>query len=146
MAISAKWYGTGLLNAFNGGTANWTSGTWKVALCTSSYTPDQDAHDFFNDITNEITGPGYSAGGATLTTQTATYDATSNTVRLKADNTIWASATLTWRYAIVYKSTGTASTSPVWGYVDFGGDESVVSGTAELDWDTTDGILRIVAG
>ena len=38
----------------------------KVALCNSSYTPDRDAHDFFDDLTNEVTGTGYTAGGLLL--------------------------------------------------------------------------------
>jgi hypothetical protein len=52
----------------------WTTATLKVALTTSTYTPNQDTHHFFSDITNEITGTGYTAGGATLTSPTTTYD------------------------------------------------------------------------
>ena len=37
--------------------------TIKIALCTSSYTPNIDTHDFFDDITNELsTASGYTAG------------------------------------------------------------------------------------
>ena len=44
-----------------------TSDTFKVMLTTSSYTEDKDAHDFRNDVTNEVTGTGYTAGGNTAT-------------------------------------------------------------------------------
>src|SRR3712207_1302567 len=46
--------------------------TIKVALVTSSYTPDQDAHDNFDDVTNEVSGTGYTARGVTLGSVTVT--------------------------------------------------------------------------
>ena len=46
------------------GAIDWLNDTIKVMLVTSAYTPDQDAHDFKDDITNEISGTGYTAGGA----------------------------------------------------------------------------------
>jgi len=105
--------------------------------------PDQDAHDYFNDITNELTTTGgYTAGGVTLTLTTASYDAATNEVRLDATDAQWTSASFTARYAIVYKSTGTAATSPLICYVDFGGDETVSSGTFTIVWDST-GVAKI---
>ena len=142
MAVSATWYGNGLLLALSGSTINWTSDTIKCALATSTYTPDQDAHDFFNDITNEITGTGYTAGGVTLTTPTAAVVSASDYVKFDADDASWTSASFTARYAIVYKSTGVSTTSPLLGYVDFGADETVASGTFTITWDAT-GVLKI---
>ncbi|NCV21338.1 MAG: hypothetical protein EBV45_05235 [Chloroflexi bacterium] len=124
---------------------DWVTDTIKVALCTSSYTPNQDTHNYYSDITNEITGTGYTAGGATLGTKSTNYDATSNTLSLRAAASTWSSATFTCRYAVVYKDTGTSSTSPLLGYVDFGGNESVTSGTFTITWDATDGVLKITA-
>lgn len=37
--------------------------TIKAMLCAAGYTPDLDAHDYKNDVTNEVTGTGYTAGG-----------------------------------------------------------------------------------
>jgi hypothetical protein len=146
MAVTAKWYGLPLKNQIAGSTLfDWDTDTIKCALTTSSYVVDQDAHDFFNDITNELpTAGGYTAGGTTLTCSAPAYDGASNTVRLDATDAQWTSATFTCRFAIVYKSTGTAATSPLLGYVDFGGDETVSSGTFTVQWDNTDGVLRIV--
>jgi hypothetical protein len=45
--------------------------TFKILLVTSSYTPNQATHDFRDDVTNEVTGTGYTAGGATLASVTA---------------------------------------------------------------------------
>jgi hypothetical protein len=125
---------------------DWDADTIKCGLATSSYTPDQDAHDFYNDITNEVAnGNGYTTGGVALTTSAPAYDSASNTLRLDASDAQWTSASFTARYAFVYKDTGSAATSPLLGYVDFGGDETVSSGTFTIAWDATDGVLRIVA-
>lgn len=116
--------------------------TIKVALVTSSYTPDQDSHDFFDDVTNEVSGTGYSAGGATLGTVTVTQDNTNNRGVFDAADTSWASSTITARGAVIYKSTGTAATSPLIAYIDFGQDYSSTAATFQITWNAS-GILYI---
>lgn len=148
MPATAKWYGKALSGQFGTTAANrvdWTGDTIKVALCTSTYTPNQDTHDFFDDITNEVSGTGYTAGGATVSGKSVNYDSATNVTSLRASSTQWTGATFTCRYAVIYKSTGTASTSPLIGYVDFGGDQSVSSGSFSVVWDTIDGVLKITA-
>jgi hypothetical protein len=138
MAVTATLYGLTAQKEIDGsGAINWTSDTIKVALCTSSYVPNQDTHDFFNDVTNEVTGTGYTAGGASLASKTSTYDTASDQVRLDAADTSWTTSTITARFAVVYKSTGTASTSPLIGWVDFGADVSTTAGTFQITWDPT---------
>lgn len=141
MAVTAVVYGPALA-ALASGSINWGSDTIKVALATSSYTPDQDAHVFFNDITNEVTGTGYTAGGATLGSKTSNYTSGTNTQVLDAADTSWTTSTITARYAIIYKSTGTSSTSPLIGYVNFGADVSSSGGTFQITWDAA-GIFTI---
>lgn len=116
--------------------------TIKVALVTSSYTPDQDAHDFFDDVTNEVVGTGYTAGGASLANKAVTADNTDNEGVFDADDTTWASSTITARAAVLYKSTGTASTSPLICYIDFGSDKSSSAGNFTIAWDA-EGILNL---
>lgn len=120
-----------------GPTIVWTTATSKCSLHSSSYTPAQDTHDFFNDATNELgTGSGYTAGGQTLSTPTAGYDSASDQVRLDAVDTAWTNSTLTARIALVYTDTaGASSTDPTWGWVDFGADVSTVNGTFQISWD-----------
>jgi hypothetical protein len=145
MAVSALWYGPAIEGQYGTTAArrvDWVTDTIKVALATSSYTPNQDAHDFFNDITNEVSGTGYTAGGATLGTKSVVLTGGTNTVALIAATSVWTTATFTARYAIVYKDTGTASTSPVLGYVDFGGDQTVNAATFSIVWDATAGVLK----
>lgn len=134
MAVTANLYGSVVAKAFNG-EIDYDTHTIKVALCTSTYTPDQDAHDYFNDITNEVSGTGYTAGGETLASKTVNYTSGTNTTAFDAADTAWAASTITARYAIVYRDTGTASTSPLIGYVDFGADVSSTSGTFSIVWD-----------
>lgn len=148
MAVTAKWYGEGLLGQYSATAArrvDWDTDTIKVSLHTSTYTPDQDAHNFYDDLTNEVpNGSGYTTGGTAITTSTPTYDTGTNEVRLDATDAQWTSASFTARYAVIYKDTGVAGTSPLLGYVDFGGDETVSSGTFTITWDST-GVLKITA-
>ena len=116
--------------------------TIKVALVTSSYTPDQDSHDFFDDVTNEVVGTGYTAGGATLGSKTSTQDNTNNRGVADAADTTWSASTLTARGAVIYKSTGVASTSPLMAYIDFGQNYVTSGGTFQINWNA-DGILYI---
>lgn len=131
-------YGNFLLKGFDSSTKiDLTSDTIKVALVDSGYTPDFDAHDFFNDITNEESGTGYTAGGATLANKTWAVVGASNVVKFDADDISWASSSITTRYAIIYKSTGTASTSPLIAVVDFTTDRISDGGTFLISWNAS---------
>lgn len=145
--MPAYWYGKGLQGQWGTTAANrvdWVTDTIKVMLSTSAYTPNQDTHQFKSDVTNEITGTGYTAGGVTLGTKSVTYDTATNEARLIAANAQWTTATFTARYAVVYKDTGTGSTSPVICYIDFGSDQSVSAGTFTIAWDAT-GVAKVTA-
>jgi hypothetical protein len=142
MAVSAFWYGNALLKALNK-EINWSNDTIKVALVTSAYTPNQDTHAYFSDITNEASGTGYTAGGATLASKTATYNASTNVITLDAADVTWTTATITARYAVIYDaSPGTAATNPLLAYVDFGADQTATNGNFAITWDAN-GILKI---
>ncbi len=134
MAVTAKWYGK-LLNTLWTGGVNFTSDTIKGALVTSSYTFDQDTHDYFDDITNEVSGTGYTAGGATLASKTLTYTAGTNTIAIDAADLAWTTSTITARGLVIYKSTGTGSTSPLIGFIDFGADVISTAGTFTVTFD-----------
>lgn len=116
--------------------------TIKVALVTSSYIPDQDTHTYFSSVTNEVSGTGYTAGGVTLANKTVTQDNTDNEGVFDADDVSWTTATITARAAVVYKSTGTASTSALICYIDFGADKVSTAGTFTIAWNA-EGILNL---
>lgn len=115
--------------------------TLKVALVTSTYTPAV-THNFFSDITNEVTGTGYTAGGAALASVTVTQDDVNNRGVLDAADVTWASSTITARGAVLYKDTGTASTSPLIAYFDFTTDKSSSASDFTIQWHA-DGIYYI---
>lgn len=118
--------------------------TIKVALTTSSYTPNQDTEDYFNDITNEVTGTAYSAGGATLGSKTVTYTGGSNTFVFDAADTQWATSTITARNAIIYDaSPGSDSTRPLIGYQASSVDIVTSAGNLDIIWSAS-GIVSIV--
>ena len=147
---TAKWYGQALTGQYSATAArrvNWTGDTINVSLHTSTYAPNQDTHVFFSDVTNEITGTGYTAGGQALAGKSVSYDATTNETRLLATTASqWTNASFTARYAVIYSAAGgTAATNPLLGWVDFGADETVATGTFSITWDTTNGVLKLAA-
>lgn len=144
MAVTAFWYGLGLKSLVEK-KIDYVNDTIKVMLCTSSYTPNQDTHDFKDDITNEVSGTGYTAGGATLTTKTDSYTSGTNTIALDADDVTWSSSSITARYAVIYDATpGTDATRPLLGYVDFGADVTSTNGNFTITW-AAGGILTATA-
>ena len=144
MAVTAKVYGLAQ-TSFANKLIDWDSDTIKVMLCTSTYTPNQDTHQFKSDVTNEVSGTGYTAGGATLGSCTTTYTGASNLLTLDAADTSWATSTITARYAVIYDSTpATDATRPLIAYVDFGADVSSTGGTFQITWDAA-GIVTLTA-
>lgn len=61
----------------------------KGMICTGAYVPNQDTHDYKNDVTNEVAGTGYAAGGAALTNKTITYSSAGNVGKIDADDLVW---------------------------------------------------------
>jgi len=174
-----------------GGSIVFASDTIKAAITTSAYTPAL-TDDFFNDVTNEVVGTGYTAGGATLASKTATLTAANSWGTSRANSTAynlgdvvrpatgngylyqavvagtsggsiptyptvvgqtvadggvtwvckgryvmaldaadpsWPSSTITGRTVVIYKSTGTGSTSPLICYDTAAADVSSTNGT-----------------
>lgn len=134
MAVSAKLYGKVFIAMANK-EIDWADDNFKVMLCTSSYTPSQ-AHDYKDDITNEISGTGYTAGGAAIDLTTPTYDTGTGVLSFNGPATTqWTTATFTARYAVIYDdSPATDATKPLIGYVDFGSDQSPSAGTMTITW------------
>lgn len=122
------------------GAVNLSSATVKVALCTNLYVPNRDTHQFFSDVTHELTtGGGYTAGGQALTSVTLDYDATTHSITLNCDSPTWSSSTITAAFEAVYVSTGTPSTSRLIGWIDNGGNVPSAGGAFTVD--TTSGLL-----
>ena len=111
------------------GAIDFDTDTFKVLLVTSSYTPNKDTHDRRDDVTNEVTGTGYTAGGVTSAC-TVTKDTANDKVTLQFASVSWASSTIAARGAVIYKSRGGASSADeLVAYNDFGADVSTTAGT-----------------
>lgn len=109
-----------------------TDTNFYMMLVTSSYTPSK-SHDRKNDITNEVSGTGYTAGGNACSVSVAATDNTNNDVEISFTVTSWTSATITARGGVIYKRAGTLgvddASMPLVGYVDFGGNVTSTNGT-----------------
>jgi hypothetical protein len=106
--------------------------TFKVMLVSSAYSPNKDTHDKRDDVTNEVSGTGYTAGGVTSAC-TVTKDTANDRVTLSFAAVNWASSTITARAAVIYKSRGGASSADeLVCYVDFGADVSSSAATFSL--------------
>lgn len=128
-------------NIMNGG-IDLDTNTIKVALVTSTYTPNQDTHEDFADVTNEVSGTGYTAGGATLASVAITADNTDNEGVFDAADVTWSTSTITARGAVIYKSTGVAANDLLICYLDFSTDQSSSAGDFTLQWNA-EGILNL---
>lgn len=118
---------------------------FKVALVTSAYTFDEtarDTHDFFNDITNEVSGTGYTAGGAAIANVDTAQNNTLNKTIVDGDDVSWPSSTITARGAVIYRDTGTPSTSRLIRYIDFVTDQSSSNTEFKITW-SANGIIDL---
>ena len=117
---------------------NSTGNTFKLALYTNSasFTAATTAYT----TSNEVSGSGYSAGGAALTNVTPT---TSSTTALTdfADLT-FSSATITARGALVYNDSASGDPSVV--VLDFGGDKTSTAGDFTIVFPTADASSAII--
>ena len=122
---------------------NLASDTVKLMLLTSSHTPDIDAEVFIDDVSaNEVPASGtYSAGGVTLTKSSSTDDTDDEGV-FDATDVSFTSATISARYAVIYKDTGTPSTSPIICVIDFGSVYNSSAGTFAITF-AAEGILNL---
>jgi hypothetical protein len=111
------------------GNIDFDTNSFKALLVTSAFTPNKDTHDKRDDVTNEVTGTGYTAGGA-ATVCTVTKDTANDKVTLSFAAVSWASSTITARGLVIYKSRGGASSADeLVAYNDFGSDVSSSGGT-----------------
>jgi hypothetical protein len=118
---------------------NLSSDTIKCMLVTSSYTPTIGTDQYASTPqANEVsTGSAYSAGGQAITGQTCTL--TPDTVTFACSNIVFAqdasTGFTTAYYVILYKYTGTMSTSPLICYASLGANKSNQGGSLTLQID-----------
>lgn len=87
-----------------------TSHTYRMTLHTASYAPDRATHNRFDDITNQVTGTGYTAGGEIVALTTST-NTTTHTMTLTIASASWPTSTITARYAVIRRARGGAASA-----------------------------------
>ncbi|MBK7490951.1 MAG: hypothetical protein IPI17_02295 [Nitrosomonas sp.] len=105
-------------------THNFTNGSgnaFKIALYTSSATMSASTTAY--SATNEVSGTGYTAGGAALTNVTPTTSGT--TAYTDFADVTWSASTITANGALIYNSTNSNKAVVV---LAFGADKSSTSG------------------
>lgn len=123
---------TSLSDKLARGAVNFGADAFKVLLVSAMPSGTQlDAWANRSDVTTEITGAGYTAGGITVTATVGAIDSANNRTPVTFTDLApgWTAATITASAAIIYKSTGTASTDSLVCAVDFGGSVPCVNGT-----------------
>ena len=133
---------TGLAN----GTYNFsnaTSQTYKIALYTNSATLNESTTAY--TTVGETSGPGYTAGGNVLVINVnPTLGLSGNIAYFSFADSVWSSATITARGALIYLANGT--TNPAVCVLDFGSDKSTTGGTFTVQFPSatnTSAIVRI---
>jgi hypothetical protein len=102
----------------------------KGMLLTNAAAPNIDTWTKRSDVTNEVVGTGYTAGGAALANKTVTADNTNDRAIFDADDLSWATATITARWLVLYKSRGGAATADeLVAFIDFGSDFTSTAAT-----------------
>jgi hypothetical protein len=135
MAITAHVYGLSLVSLAKG-EVDFDTASVKALLCTSTYAPSQDTHQYRSSLTNEAAGAGYTAGGVALTGVTVTYDAATNQARVNADDVVFAAVTVTdVRYLVFYINTGVPATSPLLAWWNLGANVNPVGSDLQFTLD-----------
>ena len=134
MAVTAYWFANAFETAFDK-EIDFLADNIASILTTNTYSPNQDTHDYHNDITNQLsTANGYTAEDGTGTGEmlgTKTHDNTLNVSTFDAANTVWTSSGsgFTGRRLVHCDVTpGVSATDPLLWWMDFGQDETASGG------------------
>lgn len=141
----ASWvpYDSAKARQWNGNALDFDTGvTLKVALVTSSYTPNRATDDFWNDVAaNEVSGTNYTTLGIALGTKVVSV--TGNVCTFGAADITWTQSGAGFvnaRYAILFNDTGTAGTSALVAYADLTVNRNNTTGDLTLSFPT--GLLK----
>ena len=125
------------------GSINLATDAVKIMLVGSAYTPNIDTHTKRSDVTNEVSGTGYTTGGIALVNKTVTMNTTSDKGVFDADDLTISNATITARGAVLYKARGgVSSADELIAYLDFGADITSTAGNFNIAFDAN-GIITI---
>ena len=111
----------------------------KIALYTANAVlgPDTTAYT----TTEEVSGTGYVAGGATLTNVTVELSLSLGVAYVSFDNPTWNAATFTTRGALIYNSSKSNKSVAV---LNFGVDQTMLSQQFQIQLPTNNAEMAII--
>lgn len=122
-----------------------TGDTCQLPLFTSSHTPNADA-TVYGGLSNEHGATGnYSTGGYVFTASNNSItddDGNDKAIFDIGEDAVWASSTITARYAVLFNTTPTSPADPLICLFDFGSDKSSSSGEFRVQFNAS-GIMEI---
>lgn len=115
--------------------------TFYLMLTTGTYAPSKSGHAKRSDVTNEVVGTGYTAGGAAATVTVTAASGNADLELVNMADVSWTTATITAAFAVLYKHRGGASTADNLVFViDFGGNFTSTAGTFTVHMSTQFGV------
>lgn len=104
---------------------NWLTDTIKIALVGTGYVLDPVNHRNWSDVSaSQVVGTGYTAGGVALSSKTVGEDTANKEAEYKAANVTFTALDVTTPAdkkvagVVIYKDTGTATTSTLIAFLD----------------------------
>lgn len=111
-------------------------------LLVNGYTPNAKTHARRSDVTGEVTGTGYTAGGQALAGLVFTLDTTTDKTVVTCTNPSWPGATIAATGAVVCKwRGGVATADELVSYVDFNGTVTSTNAAFTATTFATNGFL-----
>ena len=105
----------------------------RVMMTTDTYTPNFDTHDFRADVTDEVSGTGYTTGGAALTTTEITL--ASGVLTFDAADVSWSTSTIASAMCGIHHTAVSGSaTDQLLSLHDFVTAASTTAGTFLISW------------
>ena len=128
--MASAYFNRGKVEFLNGN-IDLVNDTIKVAKMATSYTPNIDSDEYYDDISSSALGT-----DQTLGTKTITKNDTDDAADFDAADTSETNQTLTTDKVVYYKDTGTPATSPLIAYADLDTTHSPVDGDFDITFNT----------
>lgn len=120
-------------------TDGYAAETLYACLLTSTFPNTLGAYAVYGDLTNEVVGTGYVAGGKEVTGRTSAYSTNDAVLDATADIAWPASTFADVKYIAVYSNGATKSIRAI---MELATPQSVTSGTFTIQWNAS-GIIKV---
>jgi hypothetical protein len=140
MSVGLTFYDSFTHDLLSGAFNNMPSLTLYMMILDNTYTPSYTTHTKRSDLTGEVSGTGYVAGGQALgSLALSAVDTTNHLTNFTAANAVWNPVTFTnGRYGAIYQHHGGgASSDELVCLVDFGANQSPAAQSFSVQWNAS---------